>query len=330
MSVWPTKGLAWDNARMHFDAWLNAARKTARGGMPGGGKSPYKPLLLAAVLLRIAQGKLLRPEVRLDQTLRALYRHLRAEAFPSWPFKDDSRQPFVRLAPQVWELRSEGRYEDELTRLLGAGAGAPWPALARATQCALLPPAVHAALCADPVARSRLAAVLVGQLDESRADPQGLQRIRERLAVGAQGSLDIEVEDADDNLLESAIEERLVACWDDTPFAGMGVRLHTNARGEVVGQQYPIGGWYIDLLGWQEARRCWWVIELKRGRASDRVVGQVSRYLGIVDRYLTRPRESTCGVILARSISERLHHACYAQERIEAWTFDSSLRVNAP
>lgn len=108
------------------------------------------------------------------------------------------------------------------------------------------------------------------------------------------------------------------------------MRLHTNARGELVGQQYPTTVGIIDLLGWQEARRCWWVIELKRGRASDRVVGQVSRYLGHVGRYLTRPNERARGVILARTFSERLQHACYPHEHIEAWTFDRGLRVHAP
>lgn len=315
---------------MSYDTWLNAVRSTARGGMPGGGKSPYKPLLLAAVLVRVSQGKLLRPEVRLDETTRALYRQLRTEAFPSWPFKDDSRQPFVRLAPEVWELRPGVHYGDELTRLLGAGAGAPWQALANATRCAQLPGDVHATLCADAEARRRLAAVLLAQLKESAADPAGLQSIMVRLASTNIEEAVPEVEDADDNLLESAIEAHIVKRWDTTPFAAMGVQLHTNARGELVGQQYPTNVGIIDLLGWQEARRCWWVIELKRGRASDRVVGQVSRYLGHVGRYLTRPNESTRGVILARTISDRLQHACYPHEHIEAWTFNGGLRVHAP
>ncbi len=310
------------------DSWLDAVRTTAAGGLLKGGKSPYKPLLLAAVLSRIAQGKLLRPEVRLDQTTRALYRQFRALAYPDWPYKDDSRQPFVRLAPEVWTMKPAGSYGAELATLLGAGSGAPWQAVARATECALLPTEVHATLCADPGARARLARILLQQLAERGGDPPGLKRLSELLSAKLDFGSD-EVGDAvEDDLLESAIEDQLVARWDETPFAEQGVQLHTNARGEVVGQQYPVGSWSIDLLGWQEARRCWWVIELKRGRASDPVVGQVGRYLGWVERYLTRPGEQTRGIVLAREISRRLELACYSASNIQAWRFDRQLRVH--
>jgi len=309
-----------------FDSWLDAVRTTARGGLLKGGKSPYKPLLLAAVLARIAQGKLLRPEVRLDQTTRALYRQLRDIAFPDWPYKDDPRQPFARLSPEVWTMKPAGSYEAELAALLGGGSGAPWQAIARATECALLPDEVHAELVAHSRARARLSETLLGQLQQSGAAEDGLRQIAELLA--AHVPVEASTEEVGEDLLESAIEDRLVAAWDETPFAEQGVQLHRNARGEVVGQQYPVGGWFIDLLGWQEARRCWWVIELKRGRASDRVVGQVGRYMGWVDRYLTRSGEQTRGVILARDLSPRLEHACYAIPRVDAWTFDRQLRIH--
>ena len=298
--------------------------------MPRGGRSPYKPLLLAAVLARIAQGKLLLPEVRLDQTTRALYRQLRAMAFPDWPFKDDARQPFARLAPEVWQLRPQGAYEAELASLLGGGSGAPWQAIARATDCATLPAGVHDRLCADPTARQRLARVLVEQIGESvGVETAGLARLAEFLDTPAVIARD-DLPERAETLLESAIEDTLVAHWDETPFAARGVRLHTNAKNEMVGQQYPAGSWSIDLLGWQQAERCWWVIELKRGRADDKVFGQVGRYVGWVTRYLSRPGEQARGVILARDISTRLHHACYGVDHIEPWTFDDRLRVHPP
>ena len=319
-----------DMESMDIEAWLTAVSNITRGGMPGGGKSPYKPLLLAAVLIRIAQGKLLRPEVRLDATTRALYRQLLREVFPTWPYDANPGQPFARLVGEVWSLRPSGFYEEELKKLLGAGAGAPWRAIARATECAVLPAAVHAALCAAPDARTRLARILLKQLSDSTLVPSNLQITAHRLLLSLPVEGEFEVEDPDENLLESAIEEHLVAGWQETPFAEEGVELYRNSRDEVVGRQYPVGSWFIDLLGWQQAQRCWWVIELKRGRASDQVVGQVGRYLGWVDRYMTRPRERTRGVILARSISSRLHHACYPFPQIEAWTFDEDLHVNKP
>jgi len=322
-----------------LERWLEAVRATAAGGMPGGGRSPYKPLLLAAVLVRIVQGKQAGPEVRLDSSLRSLYEQLRRITYPEWPHGDDLRQPFARLAPEVWRLQPREEQEAELEKLLGAGARADWRALAKTTDCALLPPAVHRALRSDSEFRTRVADVLLVQLADRGADTSGLQILAGLLSVeaveprepvespGSEGAAaaypDLEA------LLESTIEDFLVSEWDETPFAQRGVRLYTNARGEVVGQQYPAGRWNIDLLGGQEDERSWWVIELKRGRASDRVVGQVGRYMGWIERYVSRPGEGTRGVILAREISTELEHACRAFEGVEAWTFDRDLRVHA-
>lgn len=225
-------------------------------------------------------------------------------------------------------MKPSGSYESELAALLGAGSGAPWRAVARTTECALLPTEVHATLCADRTARTRLAELLLRQLSGRGADHAGLERVAELLAARLEFSAEPAGDHFEEDLLESAIEDQLVARWGESPFAEMGVQLHTNARGEVVGQQYPVGRWSIDLLGWQEVQGCWWIIELKRGQASDRVVGQVGRYLGWVDRYLTRSGERTRGVILASEISNRLEHACYAMPNIEAWTFDRQLRVH--
>jgi len=313
---------------MTFDAWLDVLQVMRRGNMRGGGRSPYKPLLLAAVLVRISQGKLLTPEVRLDQTTSALYRQLRAEAFPTWSFPDDPRQPFARLEGEAWTLVPDEQYASKLRALLGAGRGSSWHAIARSAKCARLPDEVHAELCGSPEARARLALLLIEKLQDSGADALGLERIAQRLAIGTSVEPDRDLVDPDENLLESALEDHLVRNWATTPFAARGVQLHTNARGEVVGQQYPARNWWIDLLGWQDAHRCWWVIELKRGRASDRVVGQVGRYIGWVDRYLTKPNEQVRGVILAREISPALESACYGLGYIETWTFDRELRVH--
>ena len=57
---------------------MHRVERTQRAAVPGSGgrKYPYKDALLAAVLIRIAAGKQLGPEVVLDGALRALYRRL--------------------------------------------------------------------------------------------------------------------------------------------------------------------------------------------------------------------------------------------------------------
>ena len=309
---------------MTFDLWLREVETTKRGGMPGGGRSPYKPLLLAAIVVQIAKGRINSRVIVLDEATRSLYRHLREMAFPEWSHRDDAGQPFVRLAPEVWKLQPTNAYADEFAAIFGAGTD--WTRLLKMASSAALPEDVFVSLQNDAGARGRLIAVLLGHLVESNAEI-------ERLAgfLGSDQSVLPVPEEATskDILLERVVEERIVADWASTPFAEQGVVLHTNARGQVVGQQFPAGPWAIDLLGWQESHKCWWVIELKRGRASDRVVGQISTYLGWVNCHLTRLGESTRGVILAKSVSPRLKYACDYAKNIEAWTFNDSLEIHA-
>ncbi len=103
-----------------------------------------------------------------------------------------------------------------------------------------------------------------------------------------------------EQISERALEEHLELHWDETPFARSGVEL---ARREVHGwpcrQVFtPVNA--IDLLGFESAARRWWVFELKRGRSADRVVGQVSRYLGWIGEERRGNRESAVGAIIVQ------------------------------
>ena len=50
----------------------------------------------------------------------------------------------------------------------------------------------------------------------------------------------------------------------------------------MVGQQYPTDTGYIDILAVSKDNKELLVIELKKGRASDVVVGQIQRYMGYI------------------------------------------------
>ena len=82
---------------------------------------------------------------------------------------------------------------------------------------------------------------------------------------------------------------------------------------------------HIDLLGYRQRNREWWVFELKRGRPSDAVVGQTSRYLTWVAQEHRRDR--THGAIIARQSDRKLLYAVKANPRLSLWEFDSDLHV---
>jgi len=65
----------------------------------------------------------------------------------------------------------------------------------------------------------------------------------------------------------------------------------------------------IDLLGFEQQARRWWVFELKRGRSADAVVGQVSRYLGWTGEERRGHRETAVGAIIVNRADPKLSYA---------------------
>jgi RecB family endonuclease NucS len=59
------------------------------------------------------------------------------------------------------------------------------------------------------------------------------------------------------------------------------------------------------------------VVELKRGRASDRVVGQISRYIGWVKENVAK-RHEVFGLILAADGDEAMRYAVAAHPNLRA------------
>jgi len=59
------------------------------------------------------------------------------------------------------------------------------------------------------------------------------------------------------------------------------------------------------------------VVELKKGRASDVVVGQVQRYMGYVQEELAEPDQVVKGVIIALDDDLRIRRALKETKNIE-------------
>ena len=309
---------------MTFEELLDRIDRTRRATVQGGNgeKYPYKDLLLSAVLVRIAMGKQLTRRVVLDGALTALYRRLQGKLFPRGP-SGPPDQPFrhlerSRAGRAVWSLEATGVTQAELDRLVAGGAN--FATVMPHVECALIDQRAFAELAGSPVNRARLARMLAGKLREAGALADGLAELETLMCLGsADELLDLEPEPEGSPLLESAIEEHLVKNWSQSPFAARGVDYHDRQV------QIPTG--IVDVLGWQSARRMWWVVELKRGRAADRVIGQLLRYTGWLRTERCLPREDVRGVILARDASDKLRYALSEVPSAELWTFDEQLRI---
>ncbi|MHC4662837.1 MAG: endonuclease NucS domain-containing protein [Planctomycetota bacterium] len=92
-----------------------------------------------------------------------------------------------------------------------------------------------------------------------------------------------------------------------------GLKLYRDEDGRI-GRQYPTEVGLIDLIC-QRPNGEFLVLELKRWRGSDVVVGQISRYIGWVKKHLAG-EASVYGLILTHEKDETLKYAVYANSSI--------------
>ncbi len=108
-------------------------------------------------------------------------------------------------------------------------------------------------------------------------------------------------------ILEKYLEEFIVSNFDSI-FRG-SLQLYADDDGQKVGQQFPTDVGPIDILAHDAANDALVVIELKKGRESDRVVGQVLRYMGWVKENLAESNQTVRGLIICQERDDRLKYA---------------------
>ena len=126
--------------------------------------------------------------------------------------------------------------------------------------------------------------------------------------------------------LESHLEEFLVQNWEQTELGNNYDIFEED--GELIGQQYRTDTGRIDILGISKDRSELLVVELKQGRASDQVIGQIHRYMGDVQAELAEEGQTVRGVIIALEGDLRLQRALTMTSNIEFYKYEVSFDLN--
>jgi len=92
------------------------------------------------------------------------------------------------------------------------------------------------------------------------------------------------VEDVYNFGMEKHLEDFLIANWDKTEIGKSYDLMYE--EGDLVSQQFPTDVGPIDILARHKTDGTYLVIELKKGRSSDSVVGQILRYIAWVRKEL--------------------------------------------
>jgi restriction system protein len=133
------------------------------------------------------------------------------------------------------------------------------------------------------------------------------------------------VEDPVAFAMEKHLEDFLVKNWAQTELAQQ-FKIYEE-DGELVGQQYGTDAGPIDILAISRDGQRLLVVELKRGRASDVVVGQILRYMGYVKEQIAEPNQTVEGVIIALDDDKKLRWALLAVPSISFYRYQVSFKL---
>lgn len=124
--------------------------------------------------------------------------------------------------------------------------------------------------------------------------------------------------------MEKHLEAFLVLNWAQTLLSKDFAIFEED--GEAVGQQYATDAGPIDILAISKDKKRLLVVELKRGRASDVVVGQVLRYMGFVKEQIAEADQVVEGVIIALEDDPKLRWALIAVPSICFYRYQVSFK----
>ena len=124
------------------------------------------------------------------------------------------------------------------------------------------------------------------------------------------------------------MESFLCENWEKTAFGGR-YDIYSEGEGEkaVSGKQYQTDSGTIDILAVSKDRKEFLVVELKKGRAGDRVLGQVQRYMGHVQNEMCENGETVKGAIVAFSEDPKLKTALSVANNVDLYGYEIDFKL---
>jgi restriction system protein len=124
-----------------------------------------------------------------------------------------------------------------------------------------------------------------------------------------------DVENETEFVLEKYLQEFVVTNF-AAIFAGK-LALYRDPEDNVSGEQYVTDVGKIDILAQDTRTNDLVVIELKKGREADKVVGQILRYMGWVSEHLAEESQEVRGIVICREPDPKLYYAVRMARNVE-------------
>jgi len=98
--------------------------------------------------------------------------------------------------------------------------------------------------------------------------------------------------------------------------------------GDIVGQQFQTSIGRIDILAQRKDGKGWLVIELKKGRSGDQVVGQLLRYIGWIKKEKAQEKDEVRGLIIVGDKTDKLKYAIETVKNIDLMVYSVNFELH--
>ncbi len=123
-------------------------------------------------------------------------------------------------------------------------------------------------------------------------------------------------------VMEQYLEEFIESNFDKINRENFDGKLELYQDEEHKGRQYPTAVGNIDLLAVDRQKKEFVVIELKKGRSSDAVVGQILRYMGWVAENLANGGYSVKGIIIVKEKDDKLMYSLKLTQNLSLFRYN--------
>jgi restriction system protein len=137
-------------------------------------------------------------------------------------------------------------------------------------------------------------------------------------------STDASVEDPSSFALEEHLEDFLIKNW---PHTELGKDYDIYEEDGEKAQQYQTDTGPLDILAISKDKKRLLVVELKKGRASDAVVGQTLRYMSFVQDELAEDEQTVLGVVIAHEDDPKVRRALTMTPNIAFYRYQVSFKL---
>ncbi len=235
-----------------------------------------------------------------------------------WTVSKGIRTGDVVLCPD-----GTGRYH--VGEVQGGYTYAPGQVLPHRRPVKWLPMVIDRAAMSEPLRNSTGSLLTVANISEYHQEIEQFLAVLPGQATPNIVATDPVVEDPVAFAMEKHLEDFLVKNWAQTELA-QDFKIYEE-DGELVGQQYGTDAGPIDILAVSKDGQRLLVVELKRGRASDVVVGQILRYMGYVKEQIAEPHQTVEGAIIALDDDQKLRWAIAVVPSIRFYRYQVSFKL---